>query len=53
MKRLMKEVYRLECDCLEGYNVAFVAKIGNRIDSYEEMKKSILYLIDKMRMRNT
>ncbi len=40
----MKEVYRLECDFLAGYDVAFVAKIGNKIDSYDEMKASVLKL---------
>ncbi len=44
LKPLMKEVYRLECDFLAGYDVAFVAKIGNKIDSYDEMKASVLKL---------
>lgn len=48
LKRLMREVYRLECDGLEGYNSAFVAKIGTEIDSYEEMKKAVSSLIKKI-----
>lgn len=48
LKRLMKEVYRLECGSkLKGYNVAFVAKVGNTIDSYDEMKKTIQTLLSK------
>lgn len=48
LKRLMREVYRLNCMRMKGYNVAFVAKAGSRIDSYSEMKDSVMSLLEKM-----
>lgn len=47
LKRLMKEVYRLECEFLQGYETAFVARQGNMIDSYSEMSASVSGLFAK------
>ncbi len=49
LKRLMKEVYRLECAKLMGYDVAFVARVGNDIDNYDEMKTTMLTLLSKIK----
>lgn len=52
LKRLMKEVYRLECDVFAGYEVAFVARVGNNIDKYSDMRASVFSVIEKMQSLN-
>ncbi|WP_446898167.1 ribonuclease P protein component [Clostridium sp. LBM24168] len=48
IKRLIKEIVRLDCDNLKmGYNFVFIAKNASNDKSYTDIESSVKYLIRK------
>lgn len=52
VRRLIKEVYRLNVDdkIKAGYDIVFIARVASKEASYQDIEKSVNYLVKKTDM---
>lgn len=47
IRRLVKEVFRLNCEFTQSYDLIFIVRVKASEIEYSEVKKSMLYLVRK------